>query len=182
MSTYIFTSVHEGIDNSYTQLLSLIAAHPSFKSKVNTFLQLFPSSISSQDFIKLGELIYTVLLPDFPHNLRRKLATELLSSLQTHSDTITYTNLSEFLLKICSDAVENVDVRSAIGFLDMVQSRIVDHFIVDVEDPNFKRKIETNVKLEIFDPEAIITDTEMPERKHRVAGELIYYEEKFSLA
>ena len=162
MSTYIFTSCHEGADNSYTQLLSLIAAHPAFKSKVNTFLQLLPPTITPNDIIKLGELIFTALLPDFSQSHRRRLATERFQSLQTHSDIVTYSNLSEFLLKICSDAVENVDVRSAIGFLDMIQSRIVDCFIVDAEDSTVKEKVGINIKLDIFDPEVVLTDTGLP--------------------
>jgi len=45
MASFIFATCHEGIENSYTQLLTLIAAHPSFKSKVNAFLQFFYPSL-----------------------------------------------------------------------------------------------------------------------------------------
>lgn len=68
----------------------------------------------------MGTLIYALLLPEFPKNLQRKLAVDLFNSLQTHTDKVTYTNLTEYLLKICSDLVENIDVRSAIGILDLI--------------------------------------------------------------
>ena len=68
----------------------------------------------------MGCLIYALLFPDFPKNLQRKMSVELLNSLQIHQDEVTYTTLSEFLLKVCSDLVENIDVRSAIGILDLI--------------------------------------------------------------
>lgn len=42
----------------------------------------------------MGTLIYALLLPEIPKNLQRKLSVELFNNLQTHSDTVTYTNLS----------------------------------------------------------------------------------------
>lgn len=67
--------------------------------------------------MKLISLIYALLLPEMPKNLQRKLAVELVNSLQVQADVVTYTNLLECLLKIASDLIENIDVKSAIGIL-----------------------------------------------------------------
>ena len=64
----------------------------------------------------------------------------------------------------------------------MIETRIVDYYVVDAEDENMKEKIGINIKLQIFDPEVIISETCLPEKKHRVAGELLYYEERISFA
>lgn len=147
---YLYTSCFQANRSALSQLLYLIEIHPSFKAKVNSFLLLFPE-LSSEAVIKMGSLIYALLLPEMPKNLQRKLAVELFNTLQTRHDALTYTNLSEYLLKICADLVENIDVRSAIGMLELIESRIVDHFVIDARDPSKKRKIQTNIKLEIFD-------------------------------
>mgnify|MGYP001316385896 CR=1 FL=1 len=52
-----------------------------------------------------------------PKNLQRKLAVELVNTMQVQADVVTYTNLLECLLKIASDLIENIDVKSAIGIL-----------------------------------------------------------------
>lgn len=124
----------------------------------------------------MGSLIYAFLLPELPKNLQRKLAIELFNSLQVHSDGATYTNLLEFLLKICSDVVDNIDVRSAVGVLELIESRITDHFVIDAKDPSFKRKIQTNIKLEVFELEHILKEAELPEKFHRKASEFVYFE------
>lgn len=127
VSSYIFTSVRKQeaapdnpVYSPHTQLLALISAHPSFKTKVNSFLSLFPQGLTSDGIIKMGCLINAVLFPEYPKPLQRKMSVELFNSLQIQTDEVTYTNLSEFLLKICSDLVENIDVRSAIGILDIL--------------------------------------------------------------
>ncbi len=139
---------------------------------------MFPGDLTSDGVIKMGALIYALLLPEMPKNLQRKLAVELFNNLQTHNDTVTFTNLAEYLLKICADVVENIDVRSAIGLLELIQSRIVDHYVIDAKDPSKKRKIQANIKLEIFDCENVLHETELPEKFHRKGAELIYFEEK----
>lgn len=153
-SSYIFGSCRHSdaapdnpTNSTHTQLLSLIASHPSFKSKINSFIDLFPSGLTSEGLIKLGTMVYALLFPDFPKAMQRQMAVELFNFLQTHPDEVTYTNLTEYLLKICSDLVENIDVRSAIGVLDLIQSRIVDYFVIDVVDSGYKHKIPINMKL-----------------------------------
>lgn len=185
MSSYIFTSVHlpdaapdNPLHSTHTHLLTLIATHPAYKSKVNEFMDLFPNGLTSDGIIKIGSLINALLFPEIPKALQRKMAVELFNSLQINQEEANYTNLSEFLLKICSDLVENIDVRSAIGILDLLQSRIADWYIFDATDPSFKQKLGTSIKLEVFDSESVITDVELPEKQHRKAGSYVYYEEK----
>lgn len=48
--------------------------------------------------------------------------------------------------------------------------------MVDVTDPSYKQKLGASIKLEIFDSEVVLTDTELPEKMHRRAGEYVYYE------
>ena len=60
---------------------------------------------------------------------------------------MTYTHLTEYLLRICSDLIENIDVKSAIGALEMLESRITDHFIIDAADDEYKQKLQTSIKL-----------------------------------
>lgn len=101
-------------------MLYLIEIHPAFKSKINSFLLMFSGDLTADGLIKMGTLIYALLLPEMPKNLQRKLALELFNNLQTHNDAVTFTNLAEYLLKICADLVENIDVRSAIGILELI--------------------------------------------------------------
>lgn len=91
---YLNTSCIQPTQSAYSNLLHLISSHPSFKSKINSFLLMFPSQIPVEGMIKMGTLIYALLVPEIPKNLQRKLAVELFNNLQTHHDTVTYTNLS----------------------------------------------------------------------------------------
>jgi hypothetical protein len=75
---------------------------------------------------------------------------------------VTYTNLSEYLLKLCSDLLENINLRSAVGVLELLESRIVDWFVIDAKDPNAIREIKTVVNLELYDCENVISETELP--------------------
>lgn len=60
---YLNTSCIQPNQSQYSNLLHLISSHPAFKSKINTFLLLFPSEITSEAIIKMGTLIYALLLP-----------------------------------------------------------------------------------------------------------------------
>jgi|LakMenEpi03Aug12_release.lakeMendotaPanAssembly.Ray.scaffolds.fasta_scaffold1354759_1 hypothetical protein len=102
---YLYTSCIPANQSSYSHLLYLIRTHPAFIAKVNSFLLLFNGELTADGIIKMGSLIYALLLPEVPKNLQRKLAVELFNNLQTHNDTVTYTNLAEYLLKICSDLI-----------------------------------------------------------------------------
>lgn len=44
---YLNTSCIQPNQSQYSNLLHLISSHPAFKSKINTFLLLFPSEIKS---------------------------------------------------------------------------------------------------------------------------------------
>ena len=62
-------------------------------------------------------------------------------------------------MRICSDLIENIDVRGAIGALELLESRITDHFVIDATDSDYKHKLQTSIKLEIFDPDHIINES-----------------------
>lgn len=68
---------------------------------------------------------------------------------------------------MCSFSVENIDVRSAIGFLELLKSRITDTFIVDARNPTARRKISFDIKLEIIDVETVLNESGLPEKYHR---------------
>jgi hypothetical protein len=85
--------------------------------------------------IKLGTLYFAFLLPEFPEKQLKYLAQELFENIKTHDTQVTYNNLREYLLKMCSYSVENIDVRSAIGFLELLKSRITDTYIVSAINP-----------------------------------------------
>ena len=139
---YLFGSHQTSSDNEFNHLLYLISSHQDFKFRVNNFLSFLPSPLTSETIVKMGTLIYTLLLPDFEPRYHRKLATELLQSLQIsldhHSAKITYTNLAEYLLKIAADYIENIDLKSCLGFLDLIYIRITDAYIIDVHDDKYK--------------------------------------------
>lgn len=80
MQRYLYTATTSS-DHKYSQLLSLIEYHPSFRAKINSFLPLFPSKINGDSIIKMGSLIYAALLPGYPKNIQRKMAVELFNSL-----------------------------------------------------------------------------------------------------
>lgn len=143
---YLFTSTSAS-NPLYSQLLYLIGSHPSFREKVNSFLPLFPYKINPESVIKMGSLIMAAILPDYPKNIQRKIAVELFNSIEINQEEVTYTHLSEYLLRFCSSLVENLDVRSAIGILDMLESRIIDYYIVDAADEGFMQKLQTSMKL-----------------------------------
>lgn len=75
----------------------------------------------------------------------------MFEGIRTHESEVTYNNLREFLLKLCAFCVENIDVRSAIGFLDLLKSRITDTYILSATDPNQRKKINIELKLELLD-------------------------------
>jgi len=60
------------------------------------------------------------------------IAEELFESVRMQEALVTYNDLKELLLKFCSLTIENIDVRSSIGFLDLLKSRITDTYIVSV--------------------------------------------------
>lgn len=76
---------------------------------------------------------------------------------------------------MCAFAVENIDVRSAIGFLELLKSRITDTFIVNALKPAERRKINIDVKLEIIDGEQVINDAGLAEKHHRDEMKHIYF-------
>jgi hypothetical protein len=61
--------------SQYSQLLSLIAIHPAFKSRVNSFHLLLGDDIKPEDIIGMGALLYALLFPQLPKPIQRKLAT-----------------------------------------------------------------------------------------------------------
>ena len=111
----------------------------------------------------------------------RYIAGELFENIRTHDQKVTYQNLKEYLLKMCAFAVENIDVRSAIGFLELLKSRITDTFIVNALKPTERKKINIDVKLEIVDGEQVINDSGLAEKHHRDEMKHVYFEEKVAL-
>lgn len=73
-TSIVFNSVLPSNSNKYTQLLSLIAIHPSFKAKVNEFYQILNSNPSADALIKLGTLYFALFLPDYPNKHLKILA------------------------------------------------------------------------------------------------------------
>jgi len=116
-TSLIFNTCHVNPSNKYTFLLNLIALHPSFKSMVNQYYQILNCNPTIDSIIKLGINYFGFFLPDFPLKQLKVLAQELFESIRTHEDKVTYNNLKEYLLKICSYSIENINVSSAIGFL-----------------------------------------------------------------
>jgi hypothetical protein len=131
--------------------------------------------------VKLGTLFFAFLLPEFPDKQLKYLAQELFENVKTHDNLVTYHNLKEYLLKMCSYSLENIDVRSAIGFLDLLKSRITDTFIVSAVTPAERRKINIDVKIEMVEGETVINDSGLAEKHHREEVKHIYFEEKVSL-
>ena len=60
--------------HKHSQLLSLIASHPSFKSSVNSFYEILNQQPTSSNLIHLGTLSFALLLPDYPLKHKQILA------------------------------------------------------------------------------------------------------------
>lgn len=162
-------------ESPFATMLCLVMTHPSFKERVNSLLSVFPASIPSSMLIKLGQLAYACLLPDYPQEVRHKLAYEEYCLLQVTGE-VTYTHLCEYLIRIAAHLVENIDVRSAIAVIELIESRIVDCFVVDLKDPETKKtKIGISGKLDLIDCEDILKESELPEKHHRKACDLVYF-------
>ena len=146
-SSLIFNTCLANPSAKYTHLLSYIALHPAFKSKVNEYYQILGLSTSVEGLVRLGSLYFAMVLPDLPAKCVKYLAEQLLESIRTHESKVTYNNLTEYLLKLCAFSVENIDVRSAIGFLELLKSRITDTFVASVGKPGERRRINVDIKL-----------------------------------
>ena len=155
-TSLIFNTIRTPTSSKYTQLLSLISQHPSFKSKVNEYYEILHCTPTSDNMIKLGTLFFAFLLPQFPEKHLKYLAQQLFENIRTHESEVTYNNLKEYLLKMCSFTVQNIDVRSAIGFLELLKSRITDTFIVNAINPKEKKKINIEVKIQILEGESVL--------------------------
>jgi len=70
----IFNTVHNHTNPSHSQLLGLIALHPSFRAAVNQYYLLLHSAPSAQHLLKLGTLFFAFMLPDHPNDALKKLA------------------------------------------------------------------------------------------------------------
>lgn len=73
-TSILFNSVQTNPSNKYSQLLSLIAIHPNFKSKVNEFYQILNLNPTADSLIKLGTLYFALFLPDYPNKHLKLLA------------------------------------------------------------------------------------------------------------
>jgi hypothetical protein len=100
---------------------------------------------------------------------------------RTHEDRVTYNNLKEYLLKICAFSIENIDIRNAIGFLELLKSRITDTFIVNAANPTERRKVNVDYKLEVLDSESVLSESALAEKHFREEMKHIYFEEKATL-
>jgi hypothetical protein len=116
------------------------------------------------------------MLPEYPATCCKRLAVEMLQSVQLDGE-VNVTTLKEYLARICQNSVENLDVRNSVAFLDLLKSRITDHYVVDSRNHQ-KKKVHFHFKLELFDGETVINDAEIPEQFHRLITKDIYYEEK----
>jgi hypothetical protein len=158
-STVLFNSVLTNPQHKHSQLLALIATHPSFRAAVNDYYQILNLSPTTQSVTHLGTLFFTLLLPEYPLQQTQGLAGALLDHIRSHPSKVTYHNLTEYLLKLCTFAVESIDVRNAIGFLELLKSRITDTFIISAVDPSKRRKVSTEFKLEIMEGESVLSDS-----------------------
>ena len=77
----------------HSQLLALIASHPSFKASVNTFYEILNQQPTTASITHLGTLAFALLLPDFPLKHKKQLASELLESIQTYEQKVDYHRL-----------------------------------------------------------------------------------------
>jgi hypothetical protein len=78
---------------------------------------------------------------------------------------------------MCLYAMENIDLKSSLGFLSLLMDRITDRFKSNILTGE-KHQLHFHIKLELFDSEAIIHDTELPEQFHRLMAKDVYFEEK----
>jgi hypothetical protein len=93
-SSLIFNTCLVNPSTKYTHLLSYIALHPAFKSKVNEYYQILGLNITTEGLVRLGSLYFAFLLPDFPAKQGKYLAEQLLESIRTHESKVTYSNLT----------------------------------------------------------------------------------------
>ena len=168
--------------NKYLQGLALIHTHPAFKSKVNEYYQILNLNPTSENLIQLGTLFGALFLPAYPHKHLKLLAQSILDNIRTHQHKVTYNNLTEYLLKLCSFAVENIDVKSAIGFLELLKSRITDTYLVSAADPSQRTKVSTEYRLDIIEAESMLSDTDLLEKHHREEMKHVYFEEVVNLS
>ena len=89
----IFNRLHSIADNSHAQLLHLISLHPSFRAKVNQYYLIMNCAPSAASLNHLAALYLTFLLPDYPPKTLKQLGNELVESIRTHPNSITYNNL-----------------------------------------------------------------------------------------
>ena len=181
-SWLVFNRLHSAPDGSHAQLLHLISLHPSFRSVVNRYYLTLNSNPTPASLTHLASLYLAFLLPDFPAKTTQALALQLVENIRTLPDSTTYNNLLELLLKMCAHAVENIDVRSAIGFLELLESRITDTWVVNAADPNQKRKVGTECGVELLDVEAVLNDSGLAEKHHREEMKHVYFEERVVLS
>jgi hypothetical protein len=73
-TSLIFNSCLPPPNSKYSHLLSFIAIHPSFKSKVNEFYQILNLNLTADSLIKLGSLYFAFLLPEYPAKYLKILA------------------------------------------------------------------------------------------------------------
>lgn len=73
-TSLIFNNCLPPTNNKYSHLLSLIAIHPSFKSKVNEFYQILNLNPTPDSLIKLGSLYFSFVLPEYPTKYLKLLA------------------------------------------------------------------------------------------------------------
>lgn len=139
------------------------------------FAERFPNADSEFYANKNGTVGLRLSAPRLPQEVRHKLAYEEYCLLQVTGE-VTYTHLCEFLIRIAAHLVENIDVRSAIAVIELIESRIVDCFVVDLKDPETKKtKIGISGKLDLIDCEDILKESELPEKHHRKACDLVYF-------
>lgn len=73
-TSLIFNTIRTAASSKYTQLLTLISHHPSFKTKVNEYYEILNCAPNPENMIKLGTLFFAFLLPEFPEKHLRYLA------------------------------------------------------------------------------------------------------------
>lgn len=73
--------------------------------------------------------MYTLLLPQFTFQHHRRMAEDSVARLVLNGRCI-YDSFVEFFGEVCYQTIENVDVRSSIGFLGLLFDRVLDVSIV----------------------------------------------------
>ena len=75
-SNILFNSCISNPQHRHMQLLYLINAHPSFKSKVKQFYQVLNQSPTPASLAHLGALSFALLMPEYPQKHLKQLAQE----------------------------------------------------------------------------------------------------------